>query len=269
MEIARLFAVALVLLAVPTPGFAHGPNGHPADPNLHVDDSSYEECFVQFAPELTQGAFRRFAREFGSVSAFKQMAPPTSLGQWGISAGVEYMWFPLEDKSDAWNDTFAHPDAYHELGDTQAFPKLKLAVGITEDLDVGAFFTKNLWANYGWIGLEAKYGLLKQGAEMPISLALRGAYTKTLFVADMDMHALTADVTAGRTFWDFFTPYLGVGTNFVLARETSPVVELQTEAPVVPHALAGLELRVWHLAFGVEAELGALPSAQMQVAAVF
>lgn len=44
---------------------------------------------------------------------------------------------------------------------------------------------------------------------MLISLAVRAAYTKTLFVKDMAMHASTADVTVGRTFWNVLTPYFG------------------------------------------------------------
>lgn len=267
MQRSHLLFAALILVT-PVQALAHGPDGHPADPNLHVGDD-YEECYVRFSSALTQREFRRFAREFGSVSAFKQMAPPTALGQLGFSAGLEYTWFPIEDKADAWNDTFAHPDQYHELGDTQAFPKLKLAVGVTEDLDVGAFFTKNWWANYGWLGIDAKYRLLKQDEDMPVSVALRGAYTKTLFVEDMDMHALTLDASAGRTFWEVLTPYVGLGTDMVLARETSDAVDLDTEVPVVPHAFAGVELRYWHVAFGFEGQIGALPSAQMQVSAVF
>ena len=253
---------------VSTVALAHGPNDHPADPNLHVDPS-LEECSVQFAPELTQDAFRRFAREFGSVSAFRMMAPPTTLGRRGVVFGLEYMSFTIEDKSDAWNDTFAHPDAYHELGSSQEFPKLRARVGVTDDIDVGAFYTESPKANYGWLGLEVKHGLLQQSEANPFSLALRGAYTKTLYVEDMDMHAVNADVAAGRTFRGAFTPYLGVGSDLVLVRETSDAVELQSEAQVVPHALGGVEARFWHVALGAEAYVGALTSFQLLVAAGF
>ncbi len=267
MARARMILVALMWLA-PTAALAHGPNGHPPDPNLHVD-ASLDDCSVQFAPGLTQAAFRRFAREFGSVSAFRMMAPPTTLGQRGVVFGVEYMSFTVEDKSDAWNDTFAHPDAYHELGSRQAFPKLRLRAGVTDAIDVGAFYTKNPKANYGWLGLEARFGLLHQSEAMPIALALRGAYTKTLYVEDMDMHAVSADVAAGRTFRGVFTPYLGLGGDLVLVRETSEVVDLQSEARVVPHALGGVEVRYWHVALGAEAYVGALTSFQVQLAAGF
>ena len=267
MTTPRTLMVALMWLT-PTAALAHGPNGHPADPNLHVN-AALEECSVEFAPELTQDAFGRFAREFGSVSAFKLMSPPTTLGQWGVAVGLEWITFSVEDKSAAWNDTFAHPDAYHELGTRQSFPKLRARVGITDDIDVGAFYTRNPLANYGWVGAEVKYGLLRQKHAMPVSLALRGAYTKTLFVDDMDMHAITTDVSVGRTLWDVLTPYVGVGSDVVLVGETANAVELEDEAQFVPHVLGGLEVRFWHVSLGAEAQIGALTSLQAQVSAVF
>jgi hypothetical protein len=260
-------AIHLALL-LPAAALAHGPGGHPADPNLHVDPS-LKDCSVVFAPELTQAAFGRFTREFGSVSAFKQGSPPTTLGPWGLSLELEQIFFSVEEKSAAWNDTFAHPDAYHELGSDKAIPKLRLRVGVTDDLDVGAFYTKSPRANYGWLGLEAKYAILRQDADMPVALAVRGAYTKTLYVADMDMHALGADVSIGRTFWGILTPYVGLGGDAVLARETSAAVDLRNELQVVPHLTAGFEVRYWHVAIGAEAQVSALTSLQAQVSAVF
>jgi len=267
MATAPIVSIGLVLL-LPATTLAHGAGGHPADPNLHVD-GTLEDCSVVFAPELTQAAFHRFAREFGSVSAFKQASPPTTLGQQGFSVGVEQIFFSVEDKSDAWNDTFAHPDAYHELGSDQSFPKLSLRVGVTDDLDIGAFYSRNPNANYGWLGFDVKYGILEQREQMPITLAVRGAYTKTLYVADMDMHAVGVDVSIGRTFWHVVTPYLGVGSDAVLVRETSDAVALKSEAILVPHATAGFEVRYWHVAIGAEAQLSALTSYQARVSAVF
>jgi hypothetical protein len=267
MATARIIPTCLVLL-LPASALAHGAGGHPADPNLHVD-ASLEDCSVVFSSELSQSAFARFAREFGGVGAFKQASPPTTLGQWGFALDIEQIFFSVEDKSDAWNDTFAHPDEYHELGASQAFPKLRLRFGVTDDLDIGAFYSENPRANYGWFGVEAKYGILKQSEDMPIALAVRGAYTKTLYVDDMDMHALGIDVTVGRTFFNVVTPYLGVGTDSVLVRETSDAVELDTEAVSAPHLTGGVEVRYWHVALGAEAQLAAVPSVQAQVSAVF
>lgn len=267
MSNAPTAAVGLVLL-LPAIALAHGQGAHAADPNLHVDPS-LDDCSVVFAPELTQSAFHRFAREFGSLGAFKQASPPTTLGRRGFSAAVEYISFSVDDKSDAWNDTFAHPDAYHELGSDLAFPKLSLRFGVTDELDIGAFYSENPTANYGWAGFDVKYGMLRQGEGMPVSLAVRGAYTKTLYVADMNMHAVGVDVSIGRTFWDVLTPYVGVGSDAVLVRETSDAVDLDDEAVLVPHATAGFQVRSWHVAVGAEAQLSAVNSYHAQVSAVF
>lgn len=263
----RMFLNVLVWL-VPAAALAHVPGEHPADPNLHVDPS-LKDCSVQFAPTLTQEAFRRFAREFGSLGAFKQSAPSTTLGRWGVWAGVEMFYFSVEERSAAWNDTFAHPDAYHELGSNLNFPKLRARLGITEKLDVGAYYTLNPSSNYGWLGLEARYGLLEQKEAMPVSLAVRGAYTKTLYVQDMDMHAVTADLTAGRTFFEALTPYLGVGGDLVLVRETADAVDLRGEAQLVPHLVGGFSLRLWHVSVGAELQLAEVTNYQVQLAAVF
>ncbi len=186
-----------------------------------------------------------------------------------MSLAVERIYFSVDQRSAAWNDTFAHPDAFHELGADLNFPKLSLRLGLADDLDVGAFYAQNPKANYGWLGLDAKYAILQQGEGVPVSLALRAAYTKTLYVADMNMHALGADATVGRTFWNVLTPYLGAGLDAVFVRETSHVVDLKSESLVVPHLTAGLEARYWHVAVGAEAQLGALPSLQAKVSAVF
>jgi hypothetical protein len=265
MSRTRVLPIALVGL-VTSVAVARG--GDVYDPNLHVDPS-LKDCSVEFAPNLTQSAFGRFVREFGSVSAYKNMSPPMTLGRRGVAIALEQITFSVEEKSDAWNDTFAHPTAYHPLGEQHAFPKLRLRAGVTDRVDLGAYYTRNPDANYGWLGLDVKYGMLRQSETMPVSLALRGAYTKTLYVHDMDMHAITANATAGRTFWNLFTPYLGLGGDLILARETSAAVDLHNETQVVPEALAGAELRYWHIALGAEVHQAALTSFEVQIAALF
>lgn len=267
MKYSITILVALVGLA-PAAALAHGPNEHPADPDLHVNPG-LEDCSIQFAPGLTQDAYGRFVREFGSVSAFKLTSAPKPLGKWRVALGLEGLAFTVEEQADAWNDTFAHPDAYHELGADKKLPKVRVGLGVTDRIDVGAFYAENPLANYGWLGLELRYGVLTQSEKTPLSLAVRGAYTKTLYVDDMDMHAFTADVATARTYWGVLTPYLGVGTDLVWARETSDAVALQDETQVVPHVLGGAELRFRHLSLGAEVQQGTLASFQMQISALF
>jgi opacity protein-like surface antigen len=257
---ARLVVALLLVSAAPAAAQS-------SFPPLHVDPT-VDDCSVRFSPILSQGAFRRFVREFGSVSAFKQASSPRALGKGRVLVGIEMMRFTIDDRADAWNDTFTHPDGGHPLGSTLKFPKLKLRVGVTDDLDVGAFYTRNFEANYGWAGIDGTYRVLTEREGAPVSLAVRGAYTKTLYVTDMDMHALTVDVSVGRRLGGIVMPYVGVGADGVLARETSDAVNLRRETIVAPHLLAGVDVELGRAVLGAELTLGARPSVQVQVGAV-
>jgi len=263
MASARNLLVALMLLA-PATALAHDSS----DPPLHVDPS-LEDCSVEFSADLTQDAFRRFAREFGSLSAFKPSAPAATLGRGHVTLGLEQLNFTVEEHSDAWNDTFAHPNAEHDLGADKSFPLARVRFGVTDKLDLGAYWTRNPNANYGWLGLEAKYGFAQSAGETPVQFAGRLAYTKTLYVHDMDMHTITAEVGGSRTYWSRLTPFVYLGSDVVIARERSGVVALHSETQFVPHAIAGAELRWWHLALGGEVVAATVPSYQLSVATAF
>jgi len=266
MASARTLLVALMMMA-PATALAHGAHGA-GDPPLHVDPT-LKDCSVVFSADLTQDAFRRFAREFGSVSAFKANAPAAPLGRGHFMLGLEQLNFTVEEHSDAWNDTFAHPNADHDLGADKSFPLARVRVGVADKLDLGAYWTRNVNANYGWLGLEAKYGFAHSDGETPVHFAARLAYTKTLYVHDMDMHTITAELASSRTYWNVLTPFLYLGSDVVIARERSDVVALHAETQVVPHAIAGAELRWWHMAIGGQVVAATVPSYQFSVATAF
>jgi len=267
MASAPTVLIALLLLA-PATALAHGSHGTPIDPPLHVDPT-LEDCSVIFSADLTQDAFRRFTREFGSVSAFKPNATAAPLGRGGFTFGLEQLSFSVEDHSDAWNDTFAHPDAEHDLGADQSFPLIRGRVGVTDRLDLGAYWTRNPNANYGWLGLETRYAFANSGGEAPVTFTARAAYTKTLYVHDMDMHAITAELAGSRTLWNRLTPYLYLGGDVIINRERSDVVALHSETQVVPHVVGGAELKLGYLMLGGELSVSALTSYQLRVAAAF
>lgn len=262
VKIPRMLAAAGLLLGAPMAARA-------VHPVLHID-TSYEECSVKFAPELRQSSFRRFVREFGSVSSFKQMGPPGTIAKKGVSVGLSMFTFPVDQDSAAWNDTFAHPNAEHWLGAQQTFPKLDLRVGVSDRLDLGIYYTRNPESNYGWLGLDGKYRLLSRGGDAPLTLAVRGAYTRTLYVSDMDMNTFTFDISAEKKYREIWRPYLGLGGDFVFARETSDAVSLHSEIAVAPHLFGGLEVNVWrNFTLGAEFTLGSILSEQFRIGAVF
>ena len=267
MASARTLLLGLLLMA-PATALAHGTDVHVFDPPLHVDPT-LKDCSVVFSADLTQDAFRRFAREFGSLSAFKANAPAATLGRGGFTLGLEQLNFTVEEHSDAWNDTFAHPDAEHELGADKSFPLARVRVGVADKLDLGAYWTRNPNANYGWLGLEVKYGFAASEGPEPVNFAARVAYTKTLYVHDLDMHTITAELAGSRTFWNRLTPFVYVGSDVVIARERSDVVALNSETLVVPHLIGGAEFRWWHVALGGEVVAATVPSYQFSLSTVF
>ena len=261
MTSSRIFATAAFMIAAPL-------QAQQTYPPLHVDPS-LKECSIEFASTLTQHAFHRFSREFGSVSAFKQLGSPTTLRPGQVSIGLEMSHFAVDETSPAWNDTFAHPNDHHPLGDEHDFPKIKLGVGVSDNFELGGFYSRNPNANYGWAGIDGKYRLATESEASPLSVAVRGAYTKTLFVKDMDMHAVTTDISVGRRFSRVLTPFVGLGADGVYARETSNAVNLRNEMTVTPHAFGGLNATLLgRLNIQAEYTLGALPSAQVQIGAV-
>jgi hypothetical protein len=261
-----VFAAITLIAAAPLTAHAQYDHAGHDHPPLHVNDR-VDDCSVEFSSRLTQASFRRFVREFGSVSAFKQAASASTLRKGRLSIGLELMSFNVDEYSDAWNDTFAHPNDHHPLGSDLDFPKIKARYGITDDADVGAFWARNPNANYGWFGVDGKWRVLSQERGKPLSLAVRGAYTKTLYVSDMDMHAVTADVSVERRVRWGLRPYLGVGADGVLARETSGAVNLRNEAILAPHAFTGVAVTVrGRVDLGLEFTAGPRPSTQIQVA---
>jgi hypothetical protein len=264
MRITRAITLGALALAITHPLQAQT-HLHPP---LHVDPR-YEDCAVKFAATLTQPAFHRFAREFGSASAYKPGGPASTLGKGRISVSVEMMRFSVDEWSDAWNDTFAHPDEHHPLGSRRVFPKLNVRVGVADNADAGVYYTRNPNSNYGWLGLDARYRILAEDAGKPVTMALRGAYTRTLYVSDMDMNALSASVSVERRVWNRVRPYGGFGADAVLANETSDAVTLRSERIVVPHVFAGFDVTLLQrVTVGAEIMRGALTTTQLQVGAV-
>jgi opacity protein-like surface antigen len=261
MRYAHIAAALAVAIATPL----RAQSSYPA---LHVD-STLKDCSVKFASTLTQSAFHRFVREFGSVSAYKQSASASTLEPGRLMLGIEMINFTVDEHSPAWNDTFAHPNDHHPLGSEKSFPKLELRAGIARNMDVGVYFARNPNANYGWLGLDTKYRLLDESEGSPVNLAMRAAYTKTLYVRDMKMHSGTIDVAVGRQFWGSVRPYVGVGGDGVLARETSDAVNLHNENIFVPHVFGGADVTLWRrVTVGAAVSRGALWSTQVQVGAV-
>ena len=122
---------------------------------LHVNHR-WEECAIVLDHSLTQEAWHQFVAELGLVAYYRPMVSARPLGAKRIEFALVQSATKIDDADDAWNHTFSHPDSTHYLfeGDALPIPGLTLRVGVTDRVDVGAYFTKNIESNYGIAGAQ-------------------------------------------------------------------------------------------------------------------
>ena len=148
-------AVAALVIGHPGEGWAQHQD---RNVTLHLSDR-WDECAFQLDPALTQDAWRQFTEEAGLVAYFRPLADARPLGRGRVELSLMQWATAIDDTDAAWNDTFVHPTADHWLfdGSRLPIPALSVRVGVGDRTDVGAVFTKNPNANYGFFG-----GLVQQ-----------------------------------------------------------------------------------------------------------
>lgn len=222
---------------------------------LHVNHD-IKDCSIEFDPSLTQSQFRKFTREGSMLGTFKLLAPAEPLGAKKIQVGIDYSITRINDEDPAWNNTFTHPHETHYLGDVREIPKLFARMGLSDRIDVGLYFTKNLNANYGFLGGEMKYAHFQQPGK-PFASAMRASYTTLLGVHDMDFHIMSLDYSISKRF-NRMTPYLGLGGNLAWAIETTSKVNLDNETVLTPRGIIGTRFSLSFFSLTAEMDISAL-----------
>lgn len=203
---------------------------------LHVHDT-LKECDIEFSPELTQASFEQWTKEVGDIIVYKNMGTQV-LPPGRFEFALSYMTNPVNQHSDAWNDTFHHPNADHPLGDAINFPAVYARVGLGRRMDLGGYFTMNPEASYRFTGIGLKYGLTSN-SEGWADLAVSADYGLLFGPDDTMIHALGADLHTSHS-WKPLTAYAAAGVTFAHGEETSPVVELSATDTFAPHVSVGL-----------------------------
>ena len=156
--------IALASILLLTSGQA---KAHEGEPNvvIHVFENgeTYENCSFMIHPSLTQGEFHRFTREGGGIIYFQPLSGASTLGKYKFNVGLAMSKTPIDQTAGAWNNTFAHPiteadETPHYLGDQVNIPNVRVAMGISDHIDLGIFATKDFTANFGFAGMDVKYG---------------------------------------------------------------------------------------------------------------
>lgn len=246
--LATIAAAVIFLSGVP----ALNAQGSGNDIYWHIDPS-VKSCSMVIDPSLTQAQWRTFVEQVGAISSFKPLASARPLGVMRFSVGIDRSYTPVDQHNPAWINTFTHPDEDCPLGDAISVPTIRARMGVTDDLDIGAYWTHAPNANYGMVGGEVRYQVSQESENLP-AVALRGSVTVLTGVADYDLNVYGLEVMASKEI-AFLTPYAGCRGLLAVGRETTTKVDLATERPLFAQGYAGVSYAVWILNFAAEYDI--------------
>ncbi len=215
----------------------------------HID-RDVKTCSMVIDPSLTQEQWRTFTKQVGAISSFKSLASAKTLGTMNFRVGIDYGSTPVNQRDPAWINTFTHPGEDCPLGDAIVVPTLRAAMGVSENMDVGGYWTVAPGANYGLIGGEFKYAFMQESENLPAA-AVRASATILTGVRDFDLNIYSVDVLTSKTV-AMFTPYVGIRTSLAVGTETTSKVDLNRESVAIAQGYAGVAYSVWMLNLAAE-----------------
>jgi hypothetical protein len=233
--------------------------------DLHTNDR-WEECSIVLDPTLTQSVFHQFVREAGLVTYFRPMASAAPLGAGNFEVGLTKWGTRIDERAPAWNETFSHPDSEHYLvgGSTLQIPGVMARVGLSDRIDVGGYVTKSPGANYGFVGGQLQYNLLR-AQEAGVDAAGRLGFVRVYGPEDVDLDTWGLDFTVSREV-SRLSPYAQVSTYLARGRETTTKVALEDEDVLGLQATLGMTVRASALRLGGELNLASVPGFSIKVA---
>jgi hypothetical protein len=266
-----LFAVLAVLAGIPRDVLAHGGS---KDVKLHLT-SRWKECSIQLDPSLTQEAWRQFTQEAGLVAYFRSLTDARPMGAGNYEFSILQWKTAIDDTEPAWNDTFVHPDSTHWLfeGSGLAFPGLTFRAGITDQIDVGVYFTKNPNANYGFWGAQVQYSLLDD-REDNWAASVRTSLVSLYGPDDVGLTIVGLDLLASREYevvsdLILVSPYAGVSGYLASSHERSAMVHLNDERTLGAQAMVGAVTRISLATLSLEYNVARVNSLSMKVGVNF
>lgn len=236
-------ALVLAAAASPLPGQV-----------LHVNDR-WKNCAIVIDPSLTQAAFHQFVSEVALVTYFRPLSSASPLGKHHIEFALLQQSTRIDAADDAWNDTFSHPDSTHWLFDGGALPipGLTLRAGITDRMDLGAYFTKSIGANYAMAGGQLQYSLL-ESANRNLAAAARVSFVRLFGPEDLGASVYGVDLLMSRKL-SVLSPYAGISGYLSRGQEHTPKVDLQTENVFGVQGTAGVAVSLKGFRLGTELNL--------------
>lgn len=225
--IAQMTAAVIVTMFAP---FSHAQQ---PDVTLHVNPR-WKQCALLLDSSLSQSAWHQFTQDVGIVAYFRPLTDARPLGRGNFEVSLLQWGTKVDETSSAWNDTFVHPDSLHWLtdGGSLAIPGLMVRAGISDRIDVGAYFTKNVESNYGLWGGQVQYNLFRD-ANKKFAGSARVSLVSVYGPDDLDVMVYGVDLMASGTYplgkRITVSPYAGVSGMLSNAHEKSAAVSLNDE----------------------------------------
>jgi hypothetical protein len=239
-------AIASIISAFASTSYAQGNSNDVywrIDPNV-------KDCSMVIDPSLTQAQWKTFVQQVGPLASFKSLASAEPLGTMNFNVGIDFGRTPVDQRNPAWINTFTHPDADCPLGDAIAFPTIRARMGVSDKMDIGAYWITSPEANYGMVGGEVKYQVSKESETLPAT-AVRGSVTFLTGVSDFDVNVYGIDLLASKKI-AVFTPYVGFRGSLAVGIETTPKVNLDKESLFFAQGYAGVSCSIWKFSLAAE-----------------
>lgn len=233
--------------------------------HLHVNDE-WEDCAIVLDPSLTQETWHQFASELGFVTYVRPLTSARPLGARRVELALLQWSTRIDDRKDAWNDTFSHPSSAHPLvrGDALPIPGVMLRVGVTDRMDAGAYATKNFRSNYGIAGGQVQYSLLND-PHRKLAAAGRLSVARLFGPEDMTAGVYGLELVVSRDVW-ILSPYAAVSGLLSSAHERTAKVDLDDESVLGVQGTLGVAANVSVLRLGAEYTFAKVPGYSFKVA---
>ena len=213
-------------------------------------DRSVKDCSMVIDPSLTQSQWKKFTKQVSAILAFKTLASAEPLGKMNYNIALDDSYTPVDQHDLAWINTFVHPDEDCPLGDAITYPTIRARMGVSDKMDVGAYWTTAPEANYGMVGGELKYAYRQESGKAP-AVAARASFAILTGVPDYNLNVFSFDLIASKKF-AMITPYVGIKESFATGTEKTSKVNLDSERVLFTQGFFGVAYSIWKLNFAAE-----------------
>ncbi|MDH5785659.1 MAG: hypothetical protein OEZ16_08630 [Chromatiales bacterium] len=197
---------------------------------------------IDVAKIVGQDTFLAVSKDLASATSYKGLIPAESMGITGFDIGIEATSTKLQNTAEI-------DAACGGCGlDTLVIPKVHLHKGLPFGLDVGMMYAGDSNANVELIGYELRYAIVEGGVAMP-AVGARLSYSKLDGIDALSLESKGIDISVSKGF-AMFTPYAGVGQNWVSASATGFKDEDFTQSKT----FVGANINFGLINFAVEAD---------------